>query len=89
MIYDKHHILYMVIAMDVSQMKKYEQLGWNVAHYRRRLRLTQEQLAEMVGIDRTHVSNIELANAGASLDVVFRIADALEVPVYKLFEFRD
>ena len=40
-------------------------------------------------IERNHVSNIELAKAGTSLDVVFRIADALEVPVHKLFEFRD
>ena len=31
----------------------------------------------------------ELARTGTSLDVIFRIADALEIPVYKLFEFRD
>lgn len=61
----------------------------NVAYYRRRNKLTQEQLAELVGIDRTHMGNIELARSGASLDVIFRIADALEIPVYKLFEFRD
>lgn len=75
--------------MDISQLEKYEQLGLNVAYYRRRRKLTQEQLAEKVGIDRTHMSNIELANSGASLDVIFRLADALEVPVSRLFEFRD
>jgi len=35
------------------------------------------------------LSNIELAKVGASLDAVFRIADTLEAPVHKLFEFRD
>lgn len=75
--------------MDVSQIEKYKLLGLNVSYYRRRRELTQEQLAEMVNIDRTHVGNLELARAGTSLDVIFRIADALEIPVYKLFEFRD
>lgn len=75
--------------MDVSQIEKYKLLGLNVSYYRRRCGLTQEQLAEIVSIDRTHVGNLELARTGTSLDVVFRIADALEVPVHKLFEFRD
>ena len=75
--------------MDIKQTRKYELLGLNVAYYRRRNKLTQEQLAELVGIDRTHMGNIELARSGASLDVIFRIADALERPVYKLIEFRD
>ena len=75
--------------MDIKQTRKYELLVLNVAYYRRRNKLTQEQLAELVGIDRTHMGNIELARSGASLDVIFRIADALEIPVYKLFEFRD
>ena len=75
--------------MDAAQIEKYELLGLNVSYYRRRRKLTQEQLAEQVGIDRTHMGNIELARAGASLDVIFRIADALEMPVYRLFEFRD
>ena len=75
--------------MDASQIEKYELLGLNVSYYRRKCKLTQEQLAEMVNIDRTHIGNLELARSGVSLDVIFRIADALEIPVHKLFEFRD
>lgn len=60
-----------------------------MSYYRRKRKLTQEQLAEMVEIERNHMSSIELAKAGTSLDVIFRMADALEVPVHKLFEFRD
>lgn len=75
--------------MDKLQIKKYEALGINISFYRRKRKLTQEQLAEMVNIEPNHMSNIELAKVGASLDVIFRIADALEVPVHKLFEFRD
>ena len=75
--------------MDMSQIDKYEQFGMNVCYYRKRKKLTQAELAEMVDIQRVHMGNIELARAGTSLDVVFRIADALEVPVSKLFEVRD
>ena len=75
--------------MDRAQIKKYEALGANVYYYRRKRKLTQDQLSEMIGIEPNHMSNIELAKVGASLDVIFRISDALEVPVYKLFEFRD
>lgn len=75
--------------MDQAQIKKYELLGLNVYYYRRKQKLTQEQLAELVDIEPNHVSNIELAKAGASLDVVFRLSDALKVPVYKLFEARE
>lgn len=75
--------------MDQRQIEKYKALGLNVSYYRRKRELTQEQLAEMLEIERNHVSSIELAKAGTSLDVIFRMADALEVPVHKLFEFRD
>lgn len=75
--------------MDMAQIEKYEMFGLNVSYYRRKQKLTQEQLAESAKVEPNHMSNIELAKVGTSLDVVFRIADALEVPVHKLFEFRD
>ena len=75
--------------MDKRQIEKYEAFGANVCYYRRKRKLTQEQLAEMIEVEPNHMSNIELAKVGASLDAVFNIADALEIPVYKLFEFRD
>ena len=84
-----HRILISGGFMNVRQIEKYKLLGLNVSYYRHRRGLTQEQLAEKVNIDRTHVGNLELAMTGTSLDVVFDIADALDVPVHRLFEFRD
>ena len=75
--------------MDASLLERYKLLGLNVSNYRHKCGLTQEQLAEMVNVDRTHIGNLELARRGVSLDVIFYVADALEVPVCKLFEFRD
>ena len=60
----------------------------NVVYYRKRKRLTQLQLAELVDIDRSHISAIELGNVGVSLDVIFRLCEVLEITPKELFDFR-
>ena len=47
------------------------------------------QLAELLDIDRSHMSAIELANVGSSLDVIFRICDILRITPKELFDFRE
>lgn len=66
----------------------YQQFGLNVVYYRKK-RLSQTQLAELVDIHRTYVSAIELGKVSVSFDVLFRLAQVLEVPVSKLFEIRE
>ena len=66
----------------------YEEFGLNVVYYRKRKRLTQLQLAELVDIDRSHISAIELGNIGVSLDVIFRLCEVLEITPKELFDFR-
>ena len=67
----------------------YEKFGLNVVYYRKRKRLTQLQLAELVDIDRSHISAIELGNVGVSFDVLFKLCDVLEITPKQLFDFRD
>ena len=67
----------------------YEKFGLNVVYYRKRKRLTQMKLAELVEIDRSHISAIELGNVGVSFDVVFRLCEVLEISPKELFDFRD
>ncbi len=66
----------------------YEKFGLNVVYYRKRKRLTQLQLAELVDIDRSHISAIELDNVGVSLDVIFRLCEVLEISPKELFDFQ-
>ena len=66
----------------------YEKFGLNVVYYRKRKRLTQLQLAELVDIDRSHISAIELGNVGVSLDVIFRLCEVLEITPKELLDFR-
>lgn len=67
----------------------YRQFGLNVVYYRKRKRLSQEQLAELVDIHRTYVSAIELGKVSVSFDVLFKLAEALDTTPSKLFECRE
>lgn len=75
--------------IQISNDEKYSRIGLNIAYQRKIKKLTQIQLAEKAGISRTHMSNIEAPNmiTPLSLEVVFNIADALEIPVELLFKF--
>lgn len=67
----------------------YQQFGLNVVYYRKKKRLSQTQLAELVDIHRTYFSSIELGKVSVSFDILFKLAEVLEVPTSKLFELRD
>lgn len=75
--------------MKAEYKELYEKLGLNIVYYRKRKKLTQLQLAELVDIDRSHVSAIELGNVGASLDVIFKLCEVLDISLKTLFDFRD
>lgn len=68
--------------------EEYRKLGLNIAYYRKERGLSQIKLADRIDISRTHMSRIENNDCAVSLDVIFRIAKALDVPVARLFEFR-
>lgn len=76
---------------DFNHSDKYIEIGYNIAYYRKHANITQEKLAELVGISRSHLSAIEAPNIvrGISMDLLFNIADALDVEVYKLLIFHD
>ena len=64
-------------------------IGLNILHYRKEQGLTQIQLAERCNISRTYMQKIETATSSCTLDTLIDSADALKIPLKKLFEFRD
>ena len=74
--------------MDQNYQSSYKNLGLNIAFYRRKKNLTQIHLSELVDIDRSHMSAIELGKIGVSLDVIFRLCESLEITPKELFDFR-
>ena len=64
----------------------YSYLGQNIVLYRKCRGMTQGALAERVGIDQSHLSRIENASIGVSMDLVFAIAETLQVSPEKLLQ---
>lgn len=64
-------------------------IGLNILHYRKEQGMTQMQLAEKCQVSRNHIQRIETAATSCSLDTLIDIAEALKIPLKKLFEFKD
>jgi transcriptional regulator with XRE-family HTH domain len=59
--------------------------GTNVRKYRTEQNISQEKFAELCGLHRTYISDIECFRRSISLDNIQKIADALGIETYKLF----
>ncbi len=57
----------------------------NVRKYRLSLGISQEQFAENCGLHRTYISSVERFQRNVSLENIQKIANALNIDVYKLF----
>ncbi len=70
--------------------EKYRLLGLRIAYYRKRKGYTQEQLAEKIGMSWSFLSQLEANNGavtkGMSLNTLFSIAEALEIPASELLD---
>lgn len=78
-----------VIIVKQEYKSMYERFGLNVVYYRKMKRLTQLQLAELLDIDRSHISSIELGNVGVSMDLIFKMCEVFGIKPKELFDFRD
>lgn len=66
-----------------------QDLYYAIGYYRKRRGLSQEQLAEQLGISRQHLASIEAPNMnrGLSLELLFSIAHVLDIEPYLLLKF--
>ncbi len=69
----------------------YIEVGLNIAFYRKRVGMTQDNLAEKAGLSRSHLSAIEAPNIirPFSMEALFNIARSLNIEPYKLLQFRE
>ena len=77
--------------MKAEHAGKHLQVGLKISYYRKLRGLTQEQLAEQIGLTPAFIGHVEAPNIqkAISMDTLFDIADALDVPVYKFLIFED
>ena len=74
--------------METKYAKQFIKFGLKVQYYRKLTGMTQEAFAEKAGISLSFLAKFESPTRvfGVSMENLFAIAEALEVPVSKLFE---
>ena len=68
----------------MQQEVNYAKLGMKIKSLRLRKGLTQDNLAEMVSCNTSHISNIENNHTKVSLNVLLAIANSLDTSIYFL-----
>ena len=66
-----------------------KELGKRIQQIRKSRKITQDKLAELIGIDSKNVSRIESGNSYPSPETLCSISKALEVEIYELFVFKE
>lgn len=62
-------------------------LGKRIKELRNKKGLTQEKLAEMIGVGERNLSKIECGNNFVTAETLSKIIDALEIESKELFDF--
>jgi transcriptional regulator with XRE-family HTH domain len=62
------------------------ELSLTIRRERANLRISQGELAERSGLHRTYVSDLERGARNPSIEILAKVAQALRIPVAKLFE---
>lgn len=77
--------------MKFEYRDQYIKLGLKISYYRKLRGITQEQLAEKINKSLSFLGEVEAPNIcrAISLDTLFDIAAALNVPSYKFLDFDD
>ena len=58
-----------------------QNIGGNIRFLRMACELSQQELAERIGISQTHLSNLERNHVNVNLKLLLRIANVLECPL--------
>lgn len=59
--------------------------GHVIRNIRQQRNMSQEELADLCGLHRTYISDVELGKRNVSLENIERIADALNVSLTEVF----
>ena len=73
--------------MNKSELLK--RFGKNVKIERILQDLTQEKLAEIMGVSQNYIANIECGKANMSLAKILELSQYLKIDIEKLLKFKD
>jgi transcriptional regulator with XRE-family HTH domain len=66
--------------------KHRKSMGEAIRAHRRRMRLSQEKLAEKADLSTTFISDLERGQVNVAVDSLLRIADALNIQVRDIIQ---
>lgn len=66
-----------------------DKFGINVKKYRKKLNLSQEEVADLCGLHRTYISDIERGIRNISLNNIEKLSIALQIEPHELFIFEE
>lgn len=74
--------------MKEEYYEEYRRIGLKISYYRKLKGITQEQLAEQINKNTAFIGAVEAPNVNrtVSLDTLFDIAKALDIPAYKFLK---
>jgi len=77
--------------LKTEHKEKYKKLGLKISYYRKLKGITQEQLADRLGMNTAFIGQVEAPNMNKaiSMDTLFDISDILDVPPFKFLNFED
>ena len=76
-----------VMNIYYRDMNTKELLGVRIKEFRRRKKMTQEQLSEIIGLDNGYISKLEIGQNFPTIGTLEKIAQALDVELYELFRY--
>ncbi|HBM70947.1 MAG TPA: transcriptional regulator [Firmicutes bacterium] len=62
-------------------------VGKRVKELRNKLGVSQEELADLAGLDRTYITSVESGRRNISIVNIEKLANALKVTLKEFFEF--
>ena len=65
-----------------------KKIGGTIKFYRNKINLSQEELANKIGADRTYISALEQGVKCASVYCLYLLAQELNIKVKELFDFK-
>ncbi|MDA3850723.1 MAG: helix-turn-helix transcriptional regulator [Spirochaetaceae bacterium] len=67
----------------------YTQLGQQISNARKRLKITQDQLAEKVGLSQPTLASYEIGRRKIPIPILLKITDSLGVELEEFFPFME
>lgn len=73
---------------NTKKKKILKHLGINIKFYRKKLNLTQEQVAEQIGAERSYITALESGSKSPSIYFLYELSQALNTTLKELMDIK-